>query len=48
MLRLEAILSASLPALALFLEADASFKAHAFIHAGYDDTLSLTSRPSIG
>ncbi len=47
-LRLEAILPASLPALASFLEADASFTARAFIPAGHYVTSPLTSRPSIG
>ncbi len=47
-MHLEATLPASLPALASFLEADASFTACAFIPAGHYVTLPVTSRPSIG
>ncbi len=45
-LRLEATLSASLLALASFLEADAGFTTHAFIPASHYVTLSMMSRPS--
>ncbi len=46
MLRLGAILPASLPALASFPEADAVFTARAFIPAGHYVTSPVTSRPS--
>ncbi len=46
MLRLGATLPASLPALASFPEADASFTAHAFILAGRYVTSPMTSHQS--
>ncbi len=48
MLRLSAILPATLRALASFLEADAGYTTHAFKLPGRYVTPPLTSRPSIG
>ncbi len=48
MQRLDAILSASLPVLASFPEADAGFTTHAFIPADHYVTSPVMSRPSNG